>query len=131
MREDGRISLTFDLKNKGLEELPQEREGDVVEFAVDNEWRDYPAMNIVIMIVGSRGDVQPYLALGQQLVKDGHRVRIATHDTFNTFVTDAGLEFFSIGGNPQDLIVTWSKTLGLFLDASHLQTETSKGRERC
>lgn len=50
------------------------------------------------------GDVQPYVALGQQLVKDGHRVRIATHGTFQAFVTDAGLEFFSIGGDPQDLM---------------------------
>jgi sterol 3beta-glucosyltransferase len=31
-------------------------------------------------------------------------VRIATHETFSKFVTDAGLEFFSIGGNPQDLM---------------------------
>ena len=50
------------------------------------------------------GDVQPYVALGRQLVKDGHRVRIATHGTFQAFVTDAGLEFFSIGGDPQDLM---------------------------
>ena len=50
------------------------------------------------------GDVQPYVALGQQLVKDGHRVRIATHGTFQEFVTGAGLEFFSIGGDPQDLM---------------------------
>jgi UDP:flavonoid glycosyltransferase YjiC (YdhE family) len=50
------------------------------------------------------GDVQPYVALGQQLVKAGHRVRIATHETFKEFVTGAGLEFFSIGGDPQDLM---------------------------
>jgi sterol 3beta-glucosyltransferase len=50
------------------------------------------------------GDVQPYVALGKMLLKDGHRVRIATHETFQSFVTDAGLEFFCIGGNPQDLM---------------------------
>ena len=50
------------------------------------------------------GDVQPYVALGQQLLKDGHRVRIATHETFKEFVSGAGLEFFSIGGDPQDLM---------------------------
>lgn len=50
------------------------------------------------------GDVQPYLALGTRLKQDGHRVRIATHETFRSFVTDAGLEFFNIGGNPQDLM---------------------------
>jgi UDP:flavonoid glycosyltransferase YjiC (YdhE family) len=56
------------------------------------------------MIVGSRGDVQPYVALGKLLTKDGHRVRIATHDTFRSFVRDAGLEFFCIGGDPKDLL---------------------------
>jgi sterol 3beta-glucosyltransferase len=50
------------------------------------------------------GDVQPYVALGKMLQNDGHRVRIATHETFRTFIKDAGLEFFCIGGNPQDLM---------------------------
>jgi UDP:flavonoid glycosyltransferase YjiC (YdhE family) len=50
------------------------------------------------------GDVQPYVALGKMLLKDGHRVRIATHETFRSFVIDAGLEFFCIGGNPQELM---------------------------
>ena len=44
------------------------------------------------------------MALGQRLKDHGHRVRIATHATFDKFVRDAGLEFFSIGGNPQDLM---------------------------
>jgi hypothetical protein len=48
--------------------------------------------------------VQPYVALGKLLVADGHRVRIASHETFRSFVKDAGLEFFDIGGNPQDLM---------------------------
>ncbi|KAF8162758.1 glycosyltransferase family 1 protein [Crassisporium funariophilum] len=109
---DGRISIVLDLKND-VPELPQDHGQDVEEFAVDRQWKDYPCMNIVVMIVGSRGDVQPYVALGQELVKDGHRVRIATHETFRTFVTDAGLEFFSIGGNPQDLMSYMVKNPGL------------------
>jgi len=55
MRRDGRISLKFDLKGAGLTDIPQEPDEDVVEFAVDKEWKDCPPMNIVIMIVGSRG----------------------------------------------------------------------------
>jgi UDP:flavonoid glycosyltransferase YjiC (YdhE family) len=50
------------------------------------------------------GDVQPYVALGQLLRKDGHRIRIATHEIFRSFVTDSGLEFFSIGGDPHELM---------------------------
>ncbi|KIM49654.1 glycosyltransferase family 1 protein [Hebeloma cylindrosporum] len=110
---DGRISLHFDLK-EGMPHMPPEHAQDVEEFGVDEKgWDVCPKMNIVIMIVGSRGDVQPYVALGQQLLKDGHRVRIATHETFNKFVTDAGLEFFSIGGSPQDLMSYMVKNPGL------------------
>jgi UDP:flavonoid glycosyltransferase YjiC (YdhE family) len=50
------------------------------------------------------GDVQPYIALGKELVKHRHRVRIATHETFQDFVRNEGLEFFNIGGNPQQLM---------------------------
>jgi UDP:flavonoid glycosyltransferase YjiC (YdhE family) len=50
------------------------------------------------------GDVQPFIALGQELKAVGHRVRLATHGTFEAFVRDSGLEFFSIGGDPADLM---------------------------
>lgn len=61
-------------------------------------------LNIVIHVIGSRGDVQPFVALRKELQKFGHRVRIATHPTFKRFVEDHQLEFFSIGGNPADLM---------------------------
>lgn len=50
------------------------------------------------------GDVQPYVALGKELKHFGHRVRLATHEAFRSFVTDEGLEFFCIGGDPKDLM---------------------------
>lgn len=72
-----------------------------------------PALNIVIQIVGSRGDVQPFISLGLTLQKFGHRVRIATHATFRSFIEDLGLEFFSIGGDPADLMAFMVKNPGL------------------
>ncbi|KAI9883417.1 MAG: L-arabinitol 4-dehydrogenase [Watsoniomyces obsoletus] len=72
-----------------------------------------PPMNIVIQIVGSRGDVQPFVALGQALKKYGHRVRLATHATFQTFVEENGLEFFNIGGDPAELMAFMVKNPGL------------------
>lgn len=33
----------------------------------------------VCLTIGSRGDVQPYIALGLELKKDGHKVVIVTH----------------------------------------------------
>ncbi|KPM43368.1 Sterol 3-beta-glucosyltransferase UGT80B1 [Neonectria ditissima] len=73
-----------------------------------------PQLNVVIQIVGSRGDVQPFVALGKVL-KDtyGHRVRIATHPTFQTFVEENDLEFFSIGGDPAELMAFMVKHPGL------------------
>lgn len=71
-------------------------------------------LNIVIQVVGSRGDVQPFIALGNELQKYGHRVRIATHDVFESFVTSSNLEFFPIGGDPAELMaymVSHSATL--------------------
>lgn len=50
-----------------------------------------PVLNIVIQIVGSRGDVQPYLSLAIELILlGGHRVRIATHADFKEFVLGTG-----------------------------------------
>ncbi|GAB7349365.1 hypothetical protein MBLNU459_g8492t2 [Dothideomycetes sp. NU459] len=73
-----------------------------------------PTLNVVIHVVGSRGDVQPFVALGKVL-KDtyGHRVRLATHPIFKNFVHENGLEFFSIGGDPSRLMASMVKNPSL------------------
>lgn len=71
-------------------------------------------MNIVIHVVGSRGDVQPFIALGKVLQGTYlHRVRLATHPVFREFVEENGLEFFSIGGDPAELMAFMVKNPGL------------------
>ena len=77
-------------------------------------------MNIVIQIVGSRGDVQPFIAIGNELQKHGHRVRIATHDIFEDFVQEHGLEFYPIGGNPAELMAYMVKNPSLVPSMSSL-----------
>ncbi|EEA25527.1 hypothetical protein TMatcc_006244 [Talaromyces marneffei ATCC 18224] len=73
-----------------------------------------PPLNIVIQIIGSRGDVQPFIALGRVLkYSHGHRVRLATHASFQGFVEENGLEFFSIGGDPVELMAFMVKNPGL------------------
>jgi UDP:flavonoid glycosyltransferase YjiC (YdhE family) len=73
-----------------------------------------PPLNVVIQIVGSRGDVQPFVALGKVLKETyGHRVRLATHPNFKDFVTENGLEFFSIGADPAALMAFMVKNPGL------------------
>ena len=69
---------------------------------INIQW-DIP-LNIVIQVVGSRGDVQPFVALGNELQRHGHRVRLATHGVFEQFVQKEGLDFYPIGGDPTQLM---------------------------
>lgn len=78
---------------------------------IEKSWK--VKLNIVIQVVGSRGDVQPFIALGNELQRYGHRVRLATHDVFESFVSDSGLEFYPIGGDPADLMAYMVKNPGL------------------
>ncbi|KAF2222008.1 hypothetical protein BDZ85DRAFT_264741 [Elsinoe ampelina] len=72
------------------------------------------ALNVVIHVVGSRGDVQPFVALGKVLRDTyGHRVRLATHPKFRAFVLENSLEFFSIGCDPSRLMAYMSKNPNL------------------
>eukprot|EP00955_Chlamydomonas_euryale_P041177 351927-Chlamydomonas_euryale.AAC.2 len=56
-----------------------------------------------MLIVGTRGDVQPFIGIGLKLKEYGHRVRIASHAVYREFVTGFGLEFYPIGGDPKVL----------------------------
>ncbi|KAL1836887.1 hypothetical protein VTJ49DRAFT_4529 [Mycothermus thermophilus] len=90
-----------------------------------------PRLNVVIQIVGSRGDVQPFVALGQVLRDTyGHRVRLATHATFKSFVEENGLEFFNIGGDPAQLMAFMVKNPGLLPGFDSLKSGDVKKRRR-
>lgn len=50
-------------------------------------------MKILIITLGSRGDVQPYVALGKGLKDAGHQVTLCTSSSFEGFVTEHGLTY--------------------------------------
>lgn len=87
-------------------------------------------LNIVIQVVGSRGDVQPFLALGKRLRSHGHRVRLATHLAFRDDVLAQGLEFFDIGGDPAELMAFMVKNPGLMPDMSTIRSGAIRKRRR-
>ncbi|GAB1195620.1 hypothetical protein APSETT444_004882 [Aspergillus pseudonomiae] len=87
-------------------------------------------LNIVIQVVGSRGDVQPFVALGKELQKHGHRVRLATHLSFQQDVTDKGLEFFNIGGNPEELMAFMVHNPGLLPGMRTIRSGAIQKRRR-
>lgn len=57
---------------------------------------------ITLTTLGSRGDVQPFVALGAALRARGHHVRLTTSEEFRLLATDAGLEFRALRGSPQN-----------------------------
>ncbi len=61
-------------------------------------------MQIAIITIGSRGDVQPYVALGKGLHGAGHSVRVVTHPPFEGLVRGEGLDFASLEGDPRALV---------------------------
>ncbi|KAF8544877.1 hypothetical protein BDD12DRAFT_771811 [Trichophaea hybrida] len=134
--DDGRINININQKTRRLAslltpalqrqwtEISTEQDTtippshyEVPEFAID-----VPPLNILIQIIGSRGDVQPFIALGKVLrERYRHRVRVATHPTFKGFVEENGLEFFSLGGDPSELMAFMVKNPGLMPSTDSLK----------
>lgn len=109
-------ALRNQLQEAEREEVPVYEENGLYPLppSTSTEHARPPSLNVVIHVVGSRGDVQPFVALGQVLKRTwNHRVRIATHPIFKTFVEENGLEFFSIGGDPAKLMAFKVKHPGL------------------
>jgi sterol 3beta-glucosyltransferase len=63
-----------------------------------------PVTRITILTYGSRGDVQPFVALGVGLQRAGHSVRLAAPEVFSEFVRGYGLDFAPLPGNPSELV---------------------------
>lgn len=61
-------------------------------------------LRITCLTIGSRGDVQPYIALCKKLLEEGHRPRIATHAEFKDWIEEHGIEFANLGGDPSELM---------------------------
>ena len=63
-----------------------------------------PSKHFVCLTIGSRGDVQPYIALGKGLQKEGHKVTIVTHEEYKEWVTGFGVGHRTAGGDPTALM---------------------------
>ena len=63
-------------------------------------------MNIFIVTFGSRGDVQPYVALGKGLKAAGHAVTVCTAENFAPFIRENGLDYGYMTGDLLKLMDT-------------------------
>lgn len=57
-----------------------------------------------MLTIGSRGDVQPYIALSLRLMQDGHKCIIVTHAEFKEWIEGYGIEHRQAGGDPTALM---------------------------
>ncbi|KAG9809262.1 UDP-Glycosyltransferase/glycogen phosphorylase, partial [Aureobasidium melanogenum] len=62
------------------------------------------SLRITCLTIGSRGDVQPYIALCKGLLAEGHRPKIASHAEFGDWVRSHGIDFAPVEGNPAELM---------------------------
>ncbi|KAG5648261.1 hypothetical protein DXG03_006219 [Asterophora parasitica] len=62
------------------------------------------SLHFTFLTIGSRGDVQPYIALAKGLMVDGHRCKIATHGEFKDWIESHGIDFGYVGGDPAELM---------------------------
>ncbi len=70
-------------------------------------------MRIGIITIGSRGDVQPYIALGTGFKRAGYEVRLLTHGAFADAVHDEGLDFADLGVDPRTVMEQVMQEAGL------------------
>lgn len=63
-------------------------------------------MKITILLIGTRGDVQPYVALGKGLQQKGYAVKIAAPLNFKSFIENQALEYAPIRVNLKELMAS-------------------------
>ncbi|KAG8993485.1 hypothetical protein FRB94_010728 [Tulasnella sp. JGI-2019a] len=63
-----------------------------------------PPQHFACLTIGSRGDVQPYIALALGLMKEGHEVTIVTHEEYKLWIEGYGIKHRTAGGDPGALM---------------------------
>jgi sterol 3beta-glucosyltransferase len=61
-------------------------------------------MHYAIVAIGSRGDVQPYIALALGLMNRGHTVTVLAHENFKEFVEGYGVGFWPLSGSVEKIL---------------------------
>lgn len=67
-------------------------------------FRPEKPLRFTCLTIGSRGDVQPYIALCKGLIAEGHKCKIASHAEYKDWVEGHGIGFEPIGGDPAELM---------------------------
>ncbi|MCL4804713.1 MAG: glycosyltransferase [Anaerolineae bacterium] len=60
--------------------------------------------HVTLVTTGSRGDIQPFIALGRGLAESGHDVTVATNPLYKDWVCENGLTFRPVEGDPMGAV---------------------------
>ncbi len=61
-------------------------------------------MRITLLTYGSRGDVEPFVALGAGFIRAGHSVRLTAPVKFEQLALPHGIDFVGLPGDPDTLV---------------------------
>ncbi|KAL1533468.1 sterol 3beta-glucosyltransferase [Salvia divinorum] len=121
IQRDGTVEVDLTKDSPVASELLELHQLDRVPSAIDYIAADHnksvPKLKIAVLVVGTRGDVQPFLAVARRLQAYGHHVRLATHSNFRGFVKSAGVDFYPLGGDPRVLAGYMARNKGLIPSA--------------
>lgn len=106
-RQDGQNEQDLTLP-KSAEETEHPEETPPILFddprASILNFKPTESLRVTCLTIGSRGDVQPYIALCKGLLAEGHKPKIATHLEFEPWVRKHGIEFAPVDGDPAELM---------------------------
>ncbi len=85
-------------------------------------------MRITLLVVGSKGDVLPFIALGTGLIRRGYRVKLASHAAYGPEAVSHGLDFAPVEVNPLSILNAKSGQAWLASTDNPLRFLTSTSR---
>ncbi|XP_057795450.1 sterol 3-beta-glucosyltransferase UGT80B1-like [Salvia miltiorrhiza] len=121
IQRDGTVEVDLTKDSPVASELLELQQFDrvpsTIDYIVTDHNKSVPKLKIAVLVVGTRGDVQPFLAVARRLQAYGHHVRLATHSNFRGFVKSAGVDFYPLGGDPRVLAGYMARNKGLIPSA--------------
>src|SRR5687768_14677241 len=81
----------------GLSMPPRATGGQRVGPASSQDRPGRVRMHVLLITIGSSGDVHPFVGVGAALRARGHRVTLVTNAHFAPLAAHAGLEFVELG----------------------------------
>jgi len=109
MLQEARLEDGLDVNDRDLRTLSNQESPEVHPIFDDPRasiinFKPAESLRITCLTIGSRGDVQPYIALCKGLLAEGHRPKIATHREFEPWVRKHGIDFAPVEGDPAELM---------------------------